>query len=261
MMSIYFIYFLIIVLANTIGAISGMGGGVIIKPMFDALGYHSLEAIAFYSCVAVFTMSIASTYKQVKNGFEINWLNASAISLGSVIGGVAGNKLFNYLLSYYGDQKQVQFLQIILTVLSLVFVLIYTLKGTKTFQLTNLVMYFLVGGILGGFSTLLGIGGGPINVSFLIVCFSLTMKEATVYSIITIFFSQLAKLFEIAFSGSYENFDLSLLIAIIPAAIIGGYIGGIISGKLSDKWVTKLFVSVVCLVILMNLYNGWQLYH
>lgn len=261
MASVYLIYFLVIVIANTIGAVSGMGGGVIIKPMFDTLGYHSLEAIGFYSCVAVFTMSIASTYKQVKNGFEINWLSASAISLGSVVGGVLGNKLFNYLLSYYGDQKQVQLLQIILTVLSLVFVLIYTLKGTKTWELTNVPMYFFVGVILGGFSTLLGIGGGPINVTLLMVCFSLTMKEATVYSIITIFFSQLAKLLEIGLTNTYESFDLSLLIAVIPAAIIGGYVGGIISGKVSDKWVSKLFISVVCLVILINLYNGWQLYY
>ncbi|MCZ1638388.1 sulfite exporter TauE/SafE family protein, partial [Enterococcus faecium] len=30
-----FIYFIVIVLANTVGAVSGMGGGVLIKPIFD----------------------------------------------------------------------------------------------------------------------------------------------------------------------------------------------------------------------------------
>ena len=32
------IYFIVIVLANTVGAVSGMGGGVLIKPIFDFLG-------------------------------------------------------------------------------------------------------------------------------------------------------------------------------------------------------------------------------
>ncbi len=55
------IYFVVIVLANTVGAISGMGGGVLIKPILDLIGVHSVAGISFYSTVAVFTMSIVST--------------------------------------------------------------------------------------------------------------------------------------------------------------------------------------------------------
>lgn len=42
-------YFIIIVFANTVGAISGMGGGVIIKPLLDFMGKSPLSAINFYS--------------------------------------------------------------------------------------------------------------------------------------------------------------------------------------------------------------------
>ncbi|MBM9833743.1 sulfite exporter TauE/SafE family protein, partial [Enterococcus faecalis] len=49
------IYFLVIVLANAVGAVSGMGGGVLIKPIFDFIGAHSVAAISFYSATAVFT--------------------------------------------------------------------------------------------------------------------------------------------------------------------------------------------------------------
>lgn len=59
-----FIYFVVIVLANTAGAVSGMGGGVLIKPIFDFIGAHSVAAISFYSAVAVFTMSLVSTSKR-----------------------------------------------------------------------------------------------------------------------------------------------------------------------------------------------------
>lgn len=56
-MPIAVIYFLIIFCASTIGSISGMGGGVIIKPALDFIGYHSLSSITFYSSVAVLTMA------------------------------------------------------------------------------------------------------------------------------------------------------------------------------------------------------------
>ena len=46
-MNIGIVYFIVIVLANTLGAISGMGGGVIIKPVFDMIGVHSVAAISF----------------------------------------------------------------------------------------------------------------------------------------------------------------------------------------------------------------------
>ena len=35
------LYFLIIVVANAVGSVSGMGGGVIIKPVLDFVGHDS----------------------------------------------------------------------------------------------------------------------------------------------------------------------------------------------------------------------------
>lgn len=256
-MGMYLIYFIIIIFANTIGAISGMGGGVIIKPVFDTVAFHTLTEITFYSSVAVLTMSVASTIKQFKNGVKIKVKEAIAISFGSILGGVLGNKLFVYLQEFFNNEGAVQLIQIVLTVSSLLLVLGYTLLASKTCHFKSLSSYVLVGTFLGSFSTLLGIGGGPINVTLLIVCFGLSMKKATVYSIITIFFSQLAKLIEISLTTGFSNYDLSFLWVIIPAAIIGGYLGGYASGKVSNHLVSKIFVSVVFLVIVINLVNGW----
>lgn len=258
-MGIAIIYFLIIILANSIGAISGMGGGVIIKPLFDLIGYHSLTEITFYSSVAVFTMSISSTYKQIKNKIKIDWPKAITVSVGSMVGGVLGNKLFFYLVELFQDEGKVQLIQIILTVISLVLVLIYQLWLDKKLYLKNLVAFFIVGLFLGGFSTLLGIGGGPINVTLLVFCFGLPIKDATVYSIITIFFSQLAKIVGVYVTTHFEIFDLNLLLVIIPAALIGGYVGGLLSGKFSDKMVAKIFIGVVLLVMGINLFNLIQI--
>ena len=107
---------------------------------------------------------------------------------------------------------------------------------------------------------MLGIGGGPINVSLLVLMFSFPIKEATVYSICTIFFSQLAKLVSIGLTTGFAVFDLSMLLYIVPAAIIGGFLGAHLSGIISANKVTTVFQSVIILVILINLYNGLTLF-
>lgn len=256
-MSIILIYFIIIFLANTIGAVSGMGGGVIIKPILDFIGYHSLSSITFYSSIAVFTMSISSTYKQYQNGIQLNLKKAVGVSLGSLVGGVLGDRLLTFTLTTFTNQETVLIMQYLIMLLTLILVLLYNQFSTFHFSFSAISIFFSVGIILGLLSTFLGIGGGPINVACFVLFFGMDIKSATVYSIVTIFFSQLAKLTNIATSTGFQTFDLTLLWGIIPAALLGGYIGGIISQKLSQKRVAHLYSLVVLLVILLNVYNLW----
>lgn len=261
MSSTGFIYFVVIILANTAGAISGMGGGVIIKPVLDTLGFHSLAAISFYSSVAVFTMAIVSTLKQFRNGLSLKISVALLVSVGSVVGGVLGNTVFEELLNFFSEEKYVQLIQICLTIMTLLFAYLYTTYwANKTLQLSNSGWYVLIGLFLGFISTLLGIGGGPINVALLMLCFGIPIKEATVYSIITIFFSQAAKLVTISQLTGFDRFDLSLLLYVISAAIIGGFVGATISGKVSSKRITQIYQVVIILVLLLNLWNGVHLF-
>ncbi|EOH95748.1 sulfite exporter TauE/SafE [Enterococcus moraviensis ATCC BAA-383] len=255
------IYFIVIILANTVGAISGMGGGVIIKPVLDTMHFHSLAAISFYSSVAVFTMSIVSTLRQLKNGLKLRFPIAVFVSIGSVVGGVTGNTVFESLLQLFSEEKYVQLIQIILTILTLLFAYFYTKIGNgRSFELTQPIWYVIVGLFLGFISTLLGIGGGPINVALLMLCFGIAIKEATVYSIITIFFSQAAKLVTIAQVTGFGRFDLSVLFYVVPAAILGGFVGALISGRISSERVTQVYQIVILLVLLLNSWNGIQLF-
>lgn len=253
------LYFIVIILANTIGAVSGMGGGVIIKPIFDFIGAHNVASISFYSAVAVFTMSIVSTSRQLTSGRKFNWQIVCWVSVGAVLGGILGNTVFEAFLRWFGDQDVVQLIQVVLTVITLIFALLYAKYDWRNFHFTHVVWYFSCGLLLGFLASLLGIGGGPINVSLLMLLFSLPIKEATVYSICTIFFSQLAKLVTIAFSSGFSRYDLTMLWFVIPAAIIGGLLGANLSNMLSPKKVTLIFQGVIILVLLINLYNGYRL--
>ncbi len=249
------IYFLVIVLANAVGAVSGMGGGVLIKPIFDFIGAHSVAAISFYSATAVFTMSIVSTARQLASGRKINW----SIALWVSGGGVLGNVAFEQLLLVFRDDKMVQLIQILVTVLTLLFAFLYTKYNWRGFALEKVGWYAACGLILGFLASLLGIGGGPINVSLLMLLFAMPIKEATIYSICTIFFSQLAKILTIAFSTGFGAYDLQILWFVIPAAIVGGLLGAKASNVLSPQRVTLVFQTVIVLVLLINLYNGYQL--
>ena len=255
-----FIYFLVIVFSNTIGAISGMGGGVIIKPVLDFIGVHSAASISFYSTVAVFTMSIVSVLRHIKNGTKLNWRLIIWIACGAIIGGALGNVTFELLLSLFENDSVVTLIQIILIIITLIFALIYSKYNSISLYLSNYIWYIGCGIVLGFLSSLLGIGGGPINVSLLMLMFAMPIKEATIYSISIIFFSQLSKLITITFSTGYGIYDLSMLIFIIPAAIIGGIVGAKVSKILSAEKVTVVFQSVIILVLLINVYNGFKLF-
>ncbi|WP_100065417.1 sulfite exporter TauE/SafE family protein [Miniphocaeibacter massiliensis] len=254
----YVIYFFTICLSNIVGAISGMGGGVIIKPVLDALKIHPLVTISFYSSIAVFTMSISSTLKQVKSGKKIDVRIASFLSIGSILGGILGDNLFLYLIKIFNEEK-VQLIQIFIMIVSLIMILVYMKLDIKSLNLESKFTYFILGMFLGAYSTLLGIGGGPINVACLAFILGFDIKKSVLYSIVVIFFSQLSKIIKILLAGSLLNYDLKFLIVIIPAAIIGGYLGGYLNNKLSEKKVAMLYNLVVIFVIFINVYNGYKI--
>lgn len=252
------LYFIVIVLANTLGAIAGMGGGVIIKPVLDFIGADSVAAVSFYSTVAVFTMSFVSTLRQVQSGNQLNWRIVAWSSAGAVIGGIVGNQLFELFLQIMPQEETVKLIQIVLTILSLVFALLYARFDWQNYTLQGAQWYLLCGLVLGFLASFLGIGGGPINVSLFMLLFSMPIKEATIYSIATIFFSQLAKIVTILSVTGVARYDLKMLYYVIPAAIIGGLLGAQLSHVLSPKKVMVVFQLVIILVIVVNLYNGYQ---
>lgn len=252
------VYFIVIILANTVGAISGMGGGVIIKPILDTIGAHSTAAISFYSSVAVFTMSVVSTLRQVRNGVSVHPQKAVLLSIGAIVGGVIGNSMFELLLEIY-PEEYVQLIQMSLTALTLVVSFYFAKYGGREHRLNHPFFLFLGGIFLGGVASLLGIGGGPINITVLMLFFALPIREATVYSIVTIFFSQFSKLVTIAVTTGFSRFDLSLLFYVVPAAILGGFIGAGLSGRLAPRKIVLVYQIVVASVLGINVYNIVQI--
>lgn len=250
------IYFFVVLCANIIGSMSGMGGGVIIKPIMDSLGRSGLLAINFYSSFAVFIMSIVSTYKQYKNGINIQWGQALRLAAGSMIGGYLGDTLLVFLVKIFGNESIVNIIQIVLLIITLIVALIYTRPLHLSFIEKHMNLFlFLSGILLGTVATLLGIGGGPINVALLVSLFSFAPKMATTYSIITIFFSQITKLASSIDMIPSMNISMMNMIFIFFAAILGGYFGAVISNKISSKLVLYIYKITIVGVLVLNVFN------
>lgn len=253
---ILIIYSAVIFTATLLGSFVGLGGGVIIKPVLDFIGFHTLAQIAFFSSSAVFSMSVTSTTKHLKNKTPIDMKLVLLFSVGSIFGGIAGNRLFSFALASSDTPDIVKGIQsVILAVLLTAVILSVNIKF-KHFKIKNPAATVFTGLALGLCAAFLGIGGGPINVAVLTVLFSFAMRDAAVYSVAIVLFSQLSNLVTLFINTGFKGYDLKYLAVIIPFAILGGFFGAKLNRKCSEKTIKTVFSVTVSLIVILTVYNA-----
>ena len=96
-MPIYSIlFFCVCFCISTVGAICGIGGGVIIKPVLDAVGIFSADTVNFLSGCTVLSMAVSSIFTK---GKQAGRTAAGAgpilpLAAGAALGGVLGKLIF-----------------------------------------------------------------------------------------------------------------------------------------------------------------------
>ena len=193
---LYPIFFVVSFGASIVGAICGIGGGVLIKPLLDAFGVLSVSAISFLSGCTVLTMSCYSVFKaKMSKESLVDGKTGTPLAIGAAVGGVAGKMMFQSIASMFADQNRVGAVQAFCLMIITLGTLIYTIKKDfiKTHHVTNAAACVLIGVVLGIFSSFLGIGGGPINLVVLFYFFSMDTKTAAQNSLYIILFSQVTQ--------------------------------------------------------------------
>ena len=206
------VFFLVSISSSIVGSICGIGGGVIIKPVLDAMGIMSVSSISFLSGCTVLAMSVVSVYKNVRAGTaKLNVRTATGLAVGAALGGVVGKSMFQMLKESVGNENAVGMTQAIVLIIITLGTLIYTVykNRIKTKEYTNLVLCFVIGVLLGIMSSFLGIGGGPINLVVLAFFFSMSTKEAALSSLYIIMFSQITSLFQTIAAGTVPEVKIS----------------------------------------------------
>lgn len=259
MIVIFILYLIISLSASILGAVAGLGGGVIIKPLLDFFGHFDLPTIGVLSAATVLAMSTMSLIKLSisRSEAKIDKTISLLLALGSITGGILGKFVFNYFAVSLGMLTGTALLQSVTLALLLTLLLFYFLKKDKlkSFVFENRMIIIMIGLSLGFLSAFLGIGGGPLNVAVLILFFSLNVRDAAFNSIFIIFFSQLSALLLIALTTGFTNYDLSMAGYMITGGVIGGLIGTNIAIRLSNKLIEKIFNAAILLIIFINLYN------
>lgn len=278
---LFFIFFLICFSASIIGAICGIGGGILIKPLLDAFHVMDIETINFLSGCTVLSMTTYSVIKsKLNNKSNLNVQTIFPLAVGAAFGGMLGKWLFSFLSSQNMNKDKIGAIQafclFIITLASLVFTLLKT--KIHTYRISNPIFCIMIGAFLGIMSSFLGIGGGPINLVILFFFFSMSTKVAAENSLYIIFFSQLTSLAssivsEIlpartflsdivhSISKGIPKFPIFLLVLMIIGGITGGICGRFLNKKLSERIVEILFLSLMLVIIGINIYNIYIFIH
>lgn len=252
-----FISFLICIGASTLGAISGFGGGVMIKPLLDSTGFFPASTVSFLSGCTVLAMSLSSTIRGRKNGTKLEVSTSIPLAIGSAAGGVAGGRLLAVFKTAVGHENRIGLIQAAVLSITVIAVFIYVLKKERfrAYRIKNIFAVGAVGIAAGLLSAFLGIGGGPINIAMLQLCFSMDTKTASKCSIFIILFSQTASLVASVIAGTVPVFPWTLLLAMILGGVGGAVLGGKFSQHMSNQHVDKLVLVLLIFVLFVNIRN------
>ncbi len=255
---IYILFFVVCFGASIIGALCGIGGGVIIKPVLDATGVLPVAAVGFLSCCTVLAMTCYSVVRaKVSKSTAVEGRTATPLALGAAIGGLLGKSMFSWVAGLFENQDTVGAVQAAVLAVLTAGTLIYTVKKNSfhTKRLENLLVCLAVGLILGILSSFLGIGGGPFNLVVFYYFFSMDTKVAAQNSLYVVLFSQAANLLMTLCTGGVPAVSPLLVLGMVAAGICGGMAGRVINKRISTKAVERLFEALMVAIILINIYN------
>ncbi len=248
-------YFVVCLLATLAGGISGVGGGVIIKPVLDAVSGLPVAEISFLSGCTVLAMTAVSVFNSRGGSVKIEPRRGTLLAVGGAAGGIAGKELFEIVRAMGGTTVMIaqQTMMIILTLA----VLFYTLRKAriKTLQVSNSVACLLIGFLLGVLSAFLGIGGGPINLMILSFFFSMDSKTAALNSLYIILFSQAASFLSTVLGKSVPEFEWPVMGVMVLGGVLGGIFGRRISKRLDNSGIDRIFFVLLIIITLISVYN------
>ena len=252
------IFFIISFLASVLGAICGIGGGVLMKPILDSFGLMGISTVSFLSGCTVLSMSFYSVVKTGKEHKKAADLRVGRLlGIGSAIGGVIGKALFDWMKESFMVSDTIGAVQAGVLFGVTLGTFIYTLaeKRIQTRQIHQPTICTLIGTGMGIFSAFLGIGGGPVNLMVLYYCFSMNKKTAAKNSLYIILLSQIFSLGYSLISGNIPPFSFGILASMVIGGFAGGAAGRYVSRFISDKSVGLIFRALTILILMICIHN------
>ena len=255
------LFFIVSFLASTVGAICGIGGGVIIKPVLDMLHLETVSAISFLSGCTVLSMTCYSVGRSMLAGERrVALRTGTPLAAGAAVGGLLGKQLFTVIRDFFENQNTVGAVQAASLAVITLGTLIYTVNKNRVRarEIQNPAVCVVIGLALGVMSSFLGIGGGPINLVVLFYFFGMDTKTAAANSLYIILFSQLASVLATIVTHEVPPFQWAALLLMVAGGIGRGIAGRALNRRMDESMVDKLFIGLMAVIIGISIYNGWQ---
>lgn len=252
---------------TVLGSFTGIGGGILIKPIFDNIGHFPTKTINEMTTITIFSTTFVGICRHIIRKTKIDYKIVVPIALGAALGGVFGQLAFDVLLANIPEDFVIVIQNFGLCVVIIFsYIFIRDREHIEFLELRNSRISYDFGCILGLISCFLGIGGGPLNVAFLIYLFNYPMKTAIVGSTMIMLFSQTAKLitiiisekgFTLLFTPNINGvLPIHITIAMALGAIFGGIVGGNLNRKTPDEHKIATWFNVVqAMVLAIAIFN------
>ena len=253
-----------------LGAVCGIGGGILFKPLLDAFSGMGAAAASFLSGCTVLSMASVSLLRAVTRarrpqGREnpLNLRVCALLSVGAVAGGVLGRQLFSLLeRRVSGGVAGAAQSAAILLMCAGVLAYLFTKEHIRAHKIDHPAPIAGTGLALGVLSSFLGIGGGPFNHVALSFLFGMDTKTGAANSLLIVFFAQAASLAGTAVTGAWPAFDVHTLLLMCAGGALGGLAGSAISRHAGQRHVDWTLRAALVLIMGVSAYNmarflGW----
>ena len=255
---------LIAICAGFLGALLGLGGGVILVPGSLYVSEHTtwIAALTPQSAVALSVMmmiftGLASSMSYMKSGL-VDYKAGLTFFIGAAPGAVVGA----VLNGYFDEDSFHLFFGVLLMILATIMIVRDKLKPIHWFVRRSKVRHFtdahgtqftygypipfaiILSFFVGMLSGLFGIGGGALLVPAMLILFHFPPHIAVATSMFLVFLSSLVN------AGSHMALGNIPWANVLPV-VIGGYIGGKLGAAMTKKLQSQTLVIILRIVLLI----------
>lgn len=263
--------FIISILGGILGALTGLGGGIIVIPalviLFDINIHYAMGA----SLISVIATSSGSSIAYLRDGIA-NIRVGMVLEVAAVLGAFCGALLLPHIPKQYIEilfaliliysafatilSKPSQTNRVVPDKISLKLKLGGTYKddGKITpYEVTNIPFGFSIMGIAGVISGLLGIGAGSVSTLAMDQALGLPYKVATTTSN---FMIGMTAAVSVGVYFSHGFVIPEMVFPVVLGVLLGSYLGAQILKVLKTKWLKIIFSVAVCLLAIEMLNNA-----
>jgi len=230
-------FFVLGVSVGTFGTLVGVGGGIILVPIFLLLFHWTPQNAVGTSLVIVFMNAVSGSIAYIKQK-KVYYDAAIRFSLATVPGAIIGSYLAEYFTS---TSFKVSFGGLLMIVSLLMFFRTKQQEGKSEFgeegYTYNRTLGVLISTLVGFLSSILGIGGGVIHVPAMVYILGFPTHIATATSH---FVLAISTLFGVVSHYILGNILVRPALAIGIGAVVGAQIGAKLSLKVKSKSILVL---------------------